>query len=164
MKNQNEVWLPVKDYEGIYDVSDLGRVRRINTGRILKGGIDGHGYRAVTLSKNGITECIKVHRLVAMAFLNHKPCGYKIVVNHININKLDNRASNLELVTVRENTNRKHCVSSSKHTGVSWIKKRKKWLSQIVHKGSAIKLGVFKNEKIASAVYQSKLEEILKSK
>lgn len=88
MKNQKEVWLPVKGYEGIYEVSNLGNVKvleriketRNNNGnfsfkakeKILKHGDDGGGYMRVVLTKNKIRTTKKVHRLVAESFLNLK--------------------------------------------------------------------------------------------
>jgi ribosomal protein L15E len=67
-----------------------------------------------------------------MAFLNHTPCGYKIVVDHIDNNiKTDNRLENLQLITQRENVSKDIKNTSSKYIGVCWHKKAKKWRSSI---------------------------------
>jgi hypothetical protein len=102
-----ENWKPVVGYEGIYEVSDQGRVKRIkpeyNTyvGKILSGGIEKNGYRVVLLYDNGKRKMFKVHRLVAIAFVPNPE--NKPQINHKNAIKLDNRAENLEWSTCQEN-------------------------------------------------------------
>jgi hypothetical protein len=94
---------PIPGYEGLYSVSDDGRVFSHIRNRELKPKIDRYGYKAVTLTKNGKSFYTTVHRLVAMAFVPNpfsKGC-----VNHINEIKTDNRVENLEWVTVKENDN-----------------------------------------------------------
>lgn len=108
-----ETWKPVVGYEGLYEVSDQGRVRRIpamietvrgprpTPGRILKLGEHRDGYKKVVLSKSHRTRTWNVHRLVARAFLG--PCPDDLVVCHINGNPSDNRPSNLRYGTASEN-------------------------------------------------------------
>ena len=97
-----ETWKPIKDYEGLYEVSDLGNVRNANTKRILKGGLKGHGYLGVSLyDADGNERQIYIHRLVAQAFCDNP--NNKKTVNHINENKKDNRAMNLEWMSIQEN-------------------------------------------------------------
>ena len=93
-------------------------------------------------------------------FLNHTRCGYKKVINHIDNNKLNNVFTNLELVSQRENANKKHLKSTSKYTGVSLPKGRKHWRSIIMIKGKNISLGNFKTELEANNAYQKKLKQI----
>ena len=163
-----EVWKEIKDYEGYYQISDLGRVKslgRKSLGRFIKERIlitsfDGVGYFNVNLCKNGVKKTFKIHKLVAIAFLNHTPDGLNLVVNHINFNKLDNKLVNLEVITQRENTNRKHLKSSSKYVGVMWDKANKKWRSQIRKNGKVNYLGLFLNELDASKAYQNELKKI----
>jgi hypothetical protein len=99
-----ENWLPIKGYEGSYEVSDLGRVRNTRTGRILKQDNSVRGYHRVSLCVNGKQKCFRVHRLVLMTFA---PCDDmdKLQVNHINENKDDNRLINLNWMTNKENCN-----------------------------------------------------------
>ena len=105
---QDEQWKPCPGYEGIYEVSSTGKVRRVCTtrgsgaGYVLKGLIDGHGYRTYTLRKNGVFRSEKAHRLVCEAFVPWRTEERRFV-NHKNGNKQDNRAANLEWVTHREN-------------------------------------------------------------
>ena len=102
-----------------------------------------------------------VHQLMAESFLNHKPNGrQEYVINHKNLNKLDNRLENLEIVSHRENSNQKHIKSSSKYTGVSWYKSNKRWIAAISVSGKKIYLGSFNNEYAAHVAYQNKLKEI----
>lgn len=84
---------------GIYEISDMGSIRNIQTAKYLTGGINSDGYYTVVLSNNGKTKSYKVHRLVAEHF-TRKP---RIEVNHKNGIKTDNRAENLEFVTQHEN-------------------------------------------------------------
>lgn len=88
-----EVWKPVPGYEGLYEVSDAGQVRRISTGRIIKPKVEKNGYVRVHLS-NKTAESILLHRIVAKAFVDN-PNGFK-TVNHIDEDKQNNCASNLE--------------------------------------------------------------------
>jgi hypothetical protein len=157
-----EEFRDVEGYEGLYQVSNLGNVKSLIYGkeRILKLSFDGSGYLKIDLYKNKIQKTIHIHQLVAMAFLNHTPCGMKLVVNHKDFNKLNNNVENLEIVTSRENTNKKHFKSSSKYTGVNWHKNRNKWQSQILINGKIIYLGLFKTELEASNAYELKLKTL----
>lgn len=103
--SREETWLWVPDYEGLYMVSDLGRVMRApdngRRGHLMNIGITIHGYEKVCLSKNNERRHHAVHRLVAMAFVPNR--DGKPEVNHKNGNRTDNRADNLEWVTRGEN-------------------------------------------------------------
>jgi len=101
----DEEWRPIVGYEGLYEVSNLGRVRS-NARRKCRGGIvkpvaSGSGYLAVTLSKESATSRRLVHRLVAEAFLDN--IENLPVVNHKDEDKTNNCASNLEWCTVSYN-------------------------------------------------------------
>lgn len=108
MSGNIEIWKPVNDYEGLYEVSSIGRIRSIKrattNGKVLKPVIDKDGYKRVCLSKNNVRKSYKVHRLVAIAFVSGRTVE-KRVVNHKNEIKLDNRMENLEWCTVAYNTN-----------------------------------------------------------
>lgn len=157
-----EIWKDVAGYEGYYMVSDLGNVKSLNYNhtkkhKILANCINSSGYCNVSLYRDRLKKQFSVHQLVAMSFHNHTPKGHTKVVNHINFNKSDNRAINLEIVTVRENSNLMHKPSSSKYVGVSWDTAASKWRSRIVIDGFDKSLGMFKNEHDAHLAYQKEL-------
>lgn len=106
-----EIWKDINGYEGLYQVSTLGRVRSLDrvdaTNHVWKGKIlkqYGSPYLQVNLHKDGKKVAHKIHRLVATAFCKGYQEGYD--VNHIDENKHNNRADNLEWVT--HNANMKH--------------------------------------------------------
>lgn len=108
-----ENWKDVVDYEGIYEVSDMGIIRRKLTKRELKSRIDMYGYKRVTLSKNSKGKTIFIHRIVALAFLDNP--HNKPQVNHIDGDKLNNTISNLEWCTQKENMKHANDNGLTKH-------------------------------------------------
>lgn len=107
------MYKPIKNYEGIYEVSESGKVRSVDRtveykngkivnykGKDLKPSMDTAGYAIVYLSKNGIRKTIAVHRLVAQTFLSNSENLPE--VHHLNHNINDNRAENLRWVTRAE--------------------------------------------------------------
>lgn len=106
-----EVWKDVEGYEGLYEVSDLGRVRswidnnknRRAEPKILNPANDRGGYLLVALHKDGRQKTFLVHRLVAQAFIPN-PLNLP-QVNHISEDKTDCRAVSLEFCTARYNNN-----------------------------------------------------------
>lgn len=115
-----EIWKPVKNYENLYEVSNLGRVKsltrfvdsnRYEIKEIIKKPYYNKsiGYYSISLWKNGIQHTWTVHRLVAEAFIENPdklPC-----INHKNGRKLDNRVNNLEWCTYKENNN--HAINTN---------------------------------------------------
>ena len=102
-----EIWKDIKGFEGLYQVSNLGRVksvcRKVNVSgkskkivneRILSTCVSGVGYKVVNLSKNGSVKSFSVHRLVAEAFIPN-PLNLK-EINHRDENRLNNVTGNLE--------------------------------------------------------------------
>jgi len=94
------VWKEIDGYNGDYLISDNGKVKSVRTNRIMKSNLR-TGYPSVGLSLKGKTKNVRIHRIVAMEFIDNpydKRC-----VNHIDGNKENNNASNLEWATHSEN-------------------------------------------------------------
>jgi hypothetical protein len=172
---EKEIFKDIPEYEGKYQVSNLGNVkslpREIDNGirkfiskeRILKPSKDGGGYYHVIICKEGNKKSIKVHVLVAMAFLNHVPNGTQnIEVDHKNEIKTDNRVENLQILSGGEHRRKtaKSRNTSSKYTGVYWNKSRNKWQSNIRIDGKLKFLGYFSEEHQAHLVYQKALNNL----
>ncbi|MDT3429186.1 hypothetical protein J2Z22_004786 [Paenibacillus forsythiae] len=103
---QGEEWLPVVGYEGLYEVSNLGRVKRLSNSatrkeKMLKPQIQRDGYQRVTLYKKGQKKRKAIHRLVAIAFIPNPE--NKEQVNHLDADKLNNKLANLQWATRKEN-------------------------------------------------------------
>ncbi|WP_342532647.1 NUMOD4 domain-containing protein [Lysinibacillus sp. FSL K6-0057] len=110
-----EIWKPVEGYEGLYEISNYGKLKSyydkngrqmIAEGRLLKGKKDKDGYIEYTLSKNKVYKCKRAHRLVASAFIENP---YNLPqVNHIDGIKSNNYVSNLEWCDVKHNAKHKY--------------------------------------------------------
>lgn len=116
-----EIWKDVKGYEGLYECSNLGKVRsfdreiiynngikHIHKGKELKGIVNKNGYVHITLVKDGIKKQFLLHRIIAITFLpnpNNLPC-----VNHKSEDKQDNKVSNLEWCTHKYNLEYSNCM------------------------------------------------------
>lgn len=171
-----EIWKDIPNYEGYYQVSNLGNVKSlariimhrgkypfISKQRLLKLTLLKHGYYSVNLTKNSIQTTYTIHGLVAMSFLGHKPNGMSIVIDHINNNKTDNRLCNLQLINQRDNCSKdKHRYNyTSKYVGVGYDKSNNKYNARIVLNGKQKHLGLFKNEIDAHHAYQNALNNLV---
>lgn len=155
-----EKWKIICGFED-YEVSDMGRIRCIKLGneRIEKTYFNAYGYLILTL-RNGRKKISKsVHQLVAIAFLDHKPNGYKFVVDHINSIKTDNRVLNLQIITQRENLS-KDKTRISKYTGVCKSKEGNRWRSRIMVNKKNISLGSFSTQEEARDAYLRALNNL----
>ena len=150
-------WKPVEGYEGLYEVSDQGEVRgidRINSinhrqkGVVLKTTLNKRTkYLYVGLRRGGERKTVPVHRIVAKAFVDNPE--NKATVNHINEIKTDNRACNLEWLTLTENLNYgTHTERATKNKpnmrGVHHPNYGKRGSKANTHKGRIV--GVSKND------------------
>jgi len=97
----NETWIKINGFDN-YLIDEKGQVFSCHSKKILKNGIEGWGYEMVGLYKNGKQCSIKVHKLVAEAFLGPRPEGMQI--NHKDGVKTNNHFSNLEYCTPSQNT------------------------------------------------------------
>lgn len=103
----NEIWKDIEGYEGLYQVSNLGRVKSLprkgTFERIIMPGTKAGGYLCVALYKDGKVKYYRVNRLVAEAFIPNP--DNKPQCNHINEDVTDNRACNLNWMSSKENIN-----------------------------------------------------------
>ena len=156
-----EEWKPVKNYEGLYEVSSLGRVKSLRRNKIMNVFLDRMNYIIVGLRKDSIKKTFKVHSLIAESFLNHVRNGtMDLVIDHINDNPSDNRVNNLQIITQRENSHKTQGRYTSKYKGVCWYNREKRWVSKIYINGKTYCLGYFTNEEEAHEAYQNKLKTI----
>lgn len=129
-----EIWKDIVGYEGLYQVSNLGRVRscdkyvsyrwgeRLIKGKMLKPHFRGRGYIQYSLVNKQKQNNFYIHRLVAEAFIpnpDNKPC-----IDHINTDKTDNRVENLRWVTHSENSNNPLTVEKHRYDTKKWIRKK----------------------------------------
>lgn len=174
-KESNEIWKDVPGYEGLYKVSNLGNVKslerksfmlinnceRIYKEKIRKQVINKRGYYTVNFTKENYIKNFTVHQLVAMAFLNHIPCGLDLVIDHIDENKLNNKLENLQIITQRENAHKyyKEQKCESKYVGVTLDKKTNRWRARMHINGIREHLGMFKTEIEANNILKIKYYE-----
>lgn len=94
--NKQEIWKDITGYAGIYKISDHGRIWSNYKNRIISGRNNGYGYIEIILCKNGIHKNHMAHKLVAREFIVNDNPSTKIIINHKDENKSNNRAENLE--------------------------------------------------------------------
>lgn len=119
-KINNEIWKDIPGYVGFYQVSNYGRVRSRNRitrhnrqlkGKLLKQKVSKTGYKYVTLQKDRISKCMRVHCIVMLVFIGKRPCNHDI--HHI-----DNNKSNNSLVNLVYMPNKDHQLTINRPKGV----------------------------------------------
>lgn len=173
-----EIWKDIKNYEGKYQVSNVGRVKSlertswngkvmiVNKERILKprGRKDGTGYLSVMLSDgSSIQKNFEIHILVWDNFSDVQRDRYKNHVDHSDNNRFNNCFSNLQLLTVRKNVAKAMLFKrkkTSKYIGVRLHDNR--WEANIYYNKKRIYLGCYKTEEEAHEAYENYLKENIK--
>jgi len=172
-----EQWRPIVigdlDYSGLYEVSNLGRVRFLpkpikhwsgisvtRKGGTMKPVENNMGYPRVLLRGRGKPRNLLVSRLVATAFIGEIPEGY--VVHHIDSNPKNNRIENLEIISFRENLSSERTIKSKLPTGVKAGSTSNTWQAGIYFhpERKYINLGSYRSIGKASLAYQIALELI----
>lgn len=162
---EKEIWKDIPNYEGYYQVSNLGRVKSIprkirnNDGffiskeRILRQNSRDGKYLNLMLYKSNVYKTFRVHTLVAMAFLGYDNSKErKLVIDHIDNNGKNNHVSNLQITTQRINTAKDKNKKTSKFTGVTKTPQGT-WRAFFDTKKKTVHLGVFSNENDAHQQY-----------
>ena len=144
MSNTEEIWKDVPGYDGLYQISSFGRVKRLNgtvnnfhEDRILKTKYKKHGYAFVCLCKNGKLKYFHVHRLVGIAFIPNPE--NKPQINHKNGIKTDCNIKNLEWCTASENGLHSYRILNRKHIAKKGLEtKASKQVMQMNFEGTSV--------------------------
>ena len=153
---KKEIWKDINEYEGFYQVSNLGNIKSLKRTanhkcggtmvvkeKILKQEVVKGNYRRIRLSKHGKTKRFLVHRLVAIAFINIDE--NRTFVNHIDKNPSNNNLNNLEWVNKRENQTHAFLNKSNKHYAIHYCKSMKSYQISLFYNGIKNYLGSTKN-------------------
>lgn len=163
------MFIDIPNYEGYYKISNIGNIISLdraipfrNGYKSIKGGLIKpsicNRYKSVSLNKNSVSKTFNVHQLVAISFLGHKKQGHKLVIDHIDGDKLNNSVDNLQIISQRDNFHKGGRVN--KIRGVWFEKSRNKWRASISIEGKQKILGRFKTKEEAESVYKEKLKSI----
>jgi hypothetical protein len=150
-----EVWKTIPGYEGLYEVSSLGRIKSLKRNgtpeRIRVGKEDINGYPQLSLTINRKLKTFRIHKLVQLGF----DLG-EGMVDHINRDRTDNRLENLRVVTARENA--LNSANNNELPGAYYFPRntKKPWMSKITIEGEEVYLGYFETKEDASAAYMEK--------
>jgi hypothetical protein len=160
-----ETWKDIPNFKN-YQVSNLGNVKSLNyrqtsKAKVLIKYINNKNRYAVNLYKEGKRYSSRnISVLVAQAFLNHKPNGQKLVVDHINNISKNDKLYNLQIITHRENLT-KDKKNKTGYTGAYKTTDGYAYYSEIKIKDKRKYLGRFKTPQEASQVYQDALKNIV---
>lgn len=164
-----EVWKDIPEYEGLYQVSNLGRIKslsrkveykswpyfRMTKDVIMKQSKGDTGYFQITIKKNE-PKTFKVHQLIAIAFLNHKRNGNNMVVDHVDGNKENNNLSNLNIIHNRQNISK----GMRKNGLIGSYERNGRYRSMIRVNNKLVHLGTYDTAEEASAIYNDYFKKI----
>lgn len=151
---EEEIWKDIPNYENDYQASTLGNIRSLKCGKIknLKLLQSTNQYPIVNLWKNNKIKSMFVHKIMAITFLGHIPNKFESnVIDHIDRNRLNNRLSNLRLISQRENSIKN--LPKSGYHGVCFNSANKKWQVRPKINGMSIHFSYFDCPKLAHYCY-----------
>jgi hypothetical protein len=168
---ETEIFKDIPDYENIYQISNKGIIKslartKLNRGKYIENikekflvqTKNSRGYLSVTLCKNGFYKQCQVHQIMAIVFFNHVFDGTtKIVVDHIDGNRLNNNLENLQLISHSKNISK--AQNRDLPTGVSFDKRKNKYQARIRINKVQKHLGLFINPEEASEAYNKAYKE-----
>lgn len=175
---EKEIWKDIPGYEDSYQVSDLGRVKSLERSIIKSNGVtqsfsekvlklnkipDGYCLVSLSTKEKGI-RTFEIHVLSAMAFKGHKPSRESNkIIDHLDGNKLNNRESNLDITSNRNNTIRGGVCMNSKIKSVGVRSAGKSKFKAVIRPTgqNQVHLGTFSTEKEASDSYKKALTKVL---
>ena len=174
MAREKEEWRDIIGYEGMYEVSNFGRVKSLRRKvryknsfrtikeKIMSPGWGTGGYQFVRLSNDGVIKIFRVHILVWEHFGDGQRNGRLLQVDHKDNDKRNNNIDNLQLLTNRQNVSKYHNKTerTSKYIGVCWCKDMGKWVAHIYMNNKNNHLGYFKKELDAYEAYKKALGEL----
>ncbi len=148
----------VVGFEGLYAVSDDGRIFSLKKGIELKPALDNSGYLHVSFHKSGKRAVVYIHKAVYYSFNAYRKLTREdnLVIDHIDGNKTNNRLENLRKITTRENTSRAKVNKYGK--GVHFFAHLGKFGAEIGIDGTRYYLGIFPNAEEAAEAYQAALK------
>lgn len=154
----DEIFTDIPDYDGDYQISNYGTIVSFKSGigKILNQSTTTSDYEYVNLCKNGKEKTRPIHVLVAITYLNHRPDGHKLVVDHIDGDKTNNKVSNLQIITHRENIKKRK--DKNKYSGV--YPHKQKWQVKIYVNTKRIHFGLYAEEEEAAKVAQNVYDSI----
>ena len=137
-----EIYVNISNFPN-YQISNFGNCKIVSTGQVLKPGTNREGYLFIGLTNNGDRSTIKIHRLVANAFIENPES--KLIVDHINHDKKNNMISNLRWATKTENNQNKSIMknNTSGYSGITFVEKSNKWRAIITVNKKPKHLGYF---------------------
>ena len=154
-----EIWKYVPGYKGIYKISNLGRIKKLNyrgTNKVYY--LKCNSKRKIAyLTNNKIHKLRPISVWMAITFFYFKPNGYELVVDHIDNDKTNDSLYNLQILTQRRNLTKEKRAKSG-YTGVTISGKN--WCAKININKERIHLGTFKTREEASQAYQNALKKI----
>ena len=161
--NNLEDWKTISGFP-IYQSSDFGRVKYVRTTEILKPTLDGRGYLHAILSKDKKHFTKTMYKLIANDFTPKPETDARLVVGHIDRNKLNNMFNNLRWISSHHqnlmNASKTKNPTSSTYKGVDFNNSNSKWIAQIKLNKNQIYIGLFANGNDAALAYNEKATEL----